>query len=146
VNGVKFAAALGAGLVASIVVAIVWGAVTAATSFQIGYMAVGVGFAVAFAVRFAGRSHGQAFAVMSAALSLFGCLLGNYFAAIGVLVAHDHVDPLGATIVLAPHAVDILSKTFNFMDLVFYALGIWCGYKYALIPLKPVPPAAEPVQ
>jgi len=135
-NGFKFFGAFVAGLIAAIVLAVIWAAITSATSFQIGYMAVGVGFAVAFAVRFAGRSHGQAFAFLSAALALFGCLLGNYLAATTIAANQKHVDPVSAALLLLPHAPAVIGDTFNAMDLVFYALGVWFGYKYALVPLN----------
>jgi hypothetical protein len=129
------------GAAAAIAAAIVWGAITAATNFQIGYMAIGVGFAVAFAVRaFAGRDRTMAY--VSAALSLCGCVLGNYLAMTTLLAQHQNASPVDAALRLLPSIFDVLQKTFSPMDLVFYAIGVHFGYKYALRPSAPTAAAA----
>jgi hypothetical protein len=130
-----------AGALAAFAVAVLWAAITAATHFQIGYMAIGVGFAVAFAVRIASQSHGRTQALLSAALSLFGCLVGNYLTATAILAAHVHADVVGISIALLPKAPGVIAETFNLMDLVFYAIGVYFGYKYALVPLQRPTPA-----
>ncbi|MGZ3496387.1 MAG: hypothetical protein ACXWNK_03790 [Vulcanimicrobiaceae bacterium] len=122
------------GLIAAVAVAIIWGALTAATQFQIGYMAIGVGFAVAFAVRFFGRGHDRRFAIASAILAVLGCALGNYFAVCAVLSAQEHVSAISATVQLLPRFADVMAKTFNGMDILFYAIGAYFGYKYAIAP------------
>lgn len=140
----RFVFALMGGLAAAVLAAIIWAAITAATSFQIGYMSIGVGFAVAFAVRFCGRSHDKRFAVLSGALSLVGCLLGNYLTAIAMAAQHLHastVAMISAAITALPMFFAVIGDTFNPMDLLFYAIGIYFGYKYALVPLHRPPPA-----
>jgi hypothetical protein len=138
----RFLFALIGGAVAALLAAIAWAAITAATSFQIGFMSIGVGFAVAFAVRYFGRSNDRKFAILSAALALAGCVLGNYLAAIVVSAPRlgDTVPNLAIT--LLPRLPQVLSDTFNPMDLLFYAVGVYFGYKYALVPLRR-PPAAD---
>ncbi|HET9392975.1 MAG TPA: hypothetical protein VFO29_05605 [Candidatus Rubrimentiphilum sp.] len=144
----RFVFALIGGLVAAILAAIVWAAITAATSFQIGYMSIGVGFAVAFAVRFCGQSHDRRFAILSGALSLFGCLLGNYLAALAMAAQHLHAST--ETMILGsirglPMFFQVIGDTFNPMDLLFYAIGVYFGYKYALVPLRrPAPAGPQP--
>lgn len=131
----RFVLSLFAGLAAAIVAAIVWAGITAATSFQIGYMSIGVGFLVAFAVRLSGHSRDPKFAYLSAILSLFGCMLGNYLAAVVVAAQHDHG---GNMVSMALDNLDqffpVLRDTFSGMDLVFYAIGMYFGYKYSLNP------------
>jgi hypothetical protein len=129
------------GALAALAAAIIWAAITAATNFQIGYMAIGVGFAVAFAVRV--FSHGNKMtAYISGVLSLAGCLLGNYLAAVAITAQHEHVAVVDASFRLLPVFFQVLGDTFSPMDIVFYALGVYFGYKYALAPAKPA--AVEP--
>jgi len=104
-------------------------------------MSIGVGFAVAFAVRYFGHSHDRKFAILSAVLSLAGCVLGNYLAAIAVSAQHYHESIPGMAIALLPRLPQVLSDTFNPMDVLFYAIGVYFGYKYALVPLNR--PAAD---
>ena len=73
------ALALIGGLAASVLGAILWAAVTVTAKFQIGFMAVGMGVLVGFTVRYLGQGGTAAFGVLGAAVSLFGCLLGNLF-------------------------------------------------------------------
>lgn len=146
----RFVLSLFAGLAAAIVAAIVWAGLTAATSFQIGYMSVGVGFLVAFAVRLSGHSRDKRFAYLSAALSLVGCMLGNYLAAIVVAAQHDHGDIVAMALGNLDRFFPILGDTFSAMDLLFYALGAYFGFKYSLDPngsarrQPQVPPDAPP--
>jgi multisubunit Na+/H+ antiporter MnhE subunit len=132
----RFLFALLAGAVAAILAAIAWAAITAATSFQIGYMSIGVGFAVAFAVRYFGQSHDRKFAILSGALALAGCVLGNYLAAIAVSAPRLHDTIPNLAITLLPRFAQVITDTFSPMDLIFYAVGVYFGYKYALVPLK----------
>lgn len=130
----RFVVSLFAGLAAAIIAAIVWAGITAATSYQIGYMSIGVGFVVAFAVRLSGHSRDPKFGILSAALSLLGCMLGNYLTAIVIAAQHDH----GNMVSMAADNLDqffrILSVTFRPMDLLFYAMGMYFGFKYSLNP------------
>ena len=106
-------------------------------------MSVGVGFAVAFAVRFCGGGHDKNLAILSAVLSLAGCLLGNYLAATTLAAQHAHVSPLASAIDFLPIFPRVIGDTFNAMDILFYGMGIYFGYKYALIPLRRPPPEPQ---
>ncbi len=128
---------IAAGLAAAVVSAIAWAAITAATSFQIGFMAVGVGFAVAYAVRLAGRGHDGRFAVASAIIALFGCLLGNVLTIVVMSAPVNHMTYIEELIAMLPHVVEAMKATFQFMDLVFYAIGTYFGFRYATTPLRP---------
>ncbi|HVS46621.1 MAG TPA: hypothetical protein VMS32_08145 [Verrucomicrobiae bacterium] len=127
------------GLVAAVVAAIVWAAVTAASSYQIGFMAIGVGFLVAYAVRLCGRGHGQAYAISAAILSLLGCALGDFLAGCAMVAKDQHAPIISTVVALAPHFFEVISAGFNFMTVVFYAIGAYFGYRYATIPLRSLP-------
>jgi len=128
----RFGLALLAGLLASAACAGIWAAVTALTEYQIGWMAVGVGFVVALAVRMAGRGIDRRFGVAGAALALLGCVAGNllaisYFVAVEQAVPYTMV--LGA---LRPAiAIELLSAGFHPMDLLFYGIALYEGYRFS---------------
>lgn len=134
-----------AGLAAAFVAAVAWGAITAATHYRIGFMAIGVGLVVAFAVRYAGGGHDSRFAYVSGALSLLGCVLGNYFAACALLATDQHFDVLRTVAAVTPHIADFMKDTFRPMDLLFYAIGAYFGFKYAMVPLQRAAAPAAPV-
>ena len=120
-----------AGFFAAIAGAAVWGLVTAYTGYQIGYMSIGVGFLVGFAVRIAGKGIDSSFGVVSAVLSLLGCVLGNLWTMTYFLAANQGVPFLTAVTQLKPDvAVNIMISTFNYMDVLFYGLALYFGYKY----------------
>ena len=140
----RFIISLFAGLAAAVVAAILWAGITAATSFQIGYMSIGVGFLVAFAVRLSGHSRDPKFAYLSAILSLFGCMLGNYLAAVVMAAQHDHGNMVSMALDNLDRFFRILSATFSPMDLVFYAIGMYFGFKYSLDPNAGRRPQQQP--
>jgi hypothetical protein len=135
-----------AGLAAAFVAAIAWGAITVATHYRIGFMAIGVGLLVAFAVRYAGGGHDSRFAYVSGALSLLGCVAGNYFAACALFATDQHLDVLRTVAIVTPHIAEFMKDTFRPMDLLFYAIGAYFGFKYAMVPLQRAAAPAMPAQ
>jgi len=127
----NLAMGLFAGFVAAVAGAAAWGMVTAYMEYQIGWMAIGIGFIVGFAVRFAGKGVDASFGVVSAVLSLFGCVLGNLWTMTYFIAAKEGMPFLKVVSQLNPDiAVKIMVSTFNIMDLVFYGLALYFGYKY----------------
>ena len=120
------------GLVAAMVGAGVWAAVTIATEYQIGWMAVGIGFLVGYAVRFAGKGISPVYGAASAVLSLLGCAVGNvltfawFIASAEGMSFMEVVGQLNLAIV-----VGLLTSTFEVMDILFYGLAAYFGYKTA---------------
>lgn len=127
----NFAVALAAGIVAAITGGIVWAVVTVTTEFQIGFMAIGVGLLVGFAVRL-GHGRTQVFALTGAVLALLGCLLGNFLSMVGFFAKAQHVD-----VFTALSAVDlakvptVMTQAFDVMDLVFYGIAVYEGYRFS---------------
>jgi hypothetical protein len=122
------------GLLAALVGAGIWAAVTALTAYQVGFMAVGVGLLVGFAVRFAGKGHEPIFGVVGAVLAVLGCVVGNYLMGAWFFAANTGM-PYGQ--VLTPNfsfVVEVMRATFGAMDLLFYAIAAYCGYRYSLVP------------
>ena len=128
----NFPLGLAAGLGAALLGGAVWAAVTVTTNFKIGWIAVGIGFLVGHAVRTAGRGHSQRFAIAGAALALLGCVLGNYFTVLGTVAGRQHLDFLGLLARIPPGvALKVMVSAFEPMDLLFYGIAVYEGYKFA---------------
>lgn len=122
-----------AGLLAAAVGAALWAGISYATDYQIGWMAVGVGLLVGVAVRQLGKGIDRVFGIVGAALALLGCLAGNLLTVLLVVSREkgvpflELVSRLDAEVVL-----NVMGATFSPMDLVFYGIAIYVGYKYSV--------------
>lgn len=123
-----------AAAVAALIGASLWAAVTVATEYQIGWMAVGVGVLVGFAVRYAGKGTTQPFAITGAGFALLGCVLGNLLSTVGFISIQESLPffEMLARVDLAI-AVELIQATFSPMDLLFYAIAVYEGYKFAIV-------------
>ena len=122
------------GLLTAVGCSIVWAAITFLIERQYGLMAVGIGFVVATVVRNSGKGIDKVFGFWSAGLSLLGCVLGNLLALAAVISRHEDVAPTKvlAFLLLTPSAtMEVLAETFSPIDLLFYGLAVYYGYKHA---------------
>ena len=121
-----------AGLAASLIAAGLWAAITYATNYQIGFMAIGVGFLVGYAVKYFGKGFNVSFGIVGAAFALFGCLAGNLLTSI---LSLSQLEESSVSIVLFAFLaspgiiVEVMKETFSPIDLLFYAIAIYEGYK-----------------
>lgn len=124
--------AIVAGCVAALVGAVVWAAIAVFIDREIGWIAIGIGFVVGMAVRVAGRGFEVRYAVIGAALALSGVVAGKFLAACGSYARSEHLS-FWEVLQNFPYAEfpAFLRESFEFMDLLFYALAVWCGWKYA---------------
>lgn len=126
----KLPLAIVAGVLAALVGAVLWAAITVATNHQIGFMAIGVGLLVGFAVAKLGAGSGATFGLVGAVCALLGCVLGSFFAGVGFLS-----NELGESYftVLSRFdgrmVVELLKETFDGMDLLFYGIAVYEGFK-----------------
>jgi hypothetical protein len=121
-----------AGVLAALVGAGAWAAVTVATEYQIGWMAVGIGFLVGHAMRFAGKGIAPVFGAVSAVIALFGCAVGNLLTFTWFIAAAEGMPFMAvATQLDLAITVEILASTFEAMDILFYGLAAYFGYKTA---------------
>lgn len=119
-----------AGTAAALVGAGSWAAVTVFSGYQIGWMAVGVGFLVGIAVRTAGKGIDKAFGVLGAMLALLGCAVGNLLAVVGMVADRNGMKFLDVLSGIGPgNAGDLMIASFSPMDLVFYGIAVYEGYK-----------------
>ena len=120
------------GLIAAVVGAAVWAGITIATEYQIGWMAVGVGFLVGIAVRAGGKGIDQVYGIVGAFMSLVGCALGNVIT-IAWFVGKELGIPVSEVFAELDFAAiyEMMAATFQAIDLLFYALALYFGYRYA---------------
>jgi hypothetical protein len=121
-----------AGLAAALVGAGLWGVITALTKYQIGWMAVGVGFLVGMAVRTFGKGIDKPFGIAGAGISVLGCMAGNLLA-VCIMISQQQQVPFSQILSgLNPEvATGLIKATFNPMDLLFYGLAIYAGYRFS---------------
>jgi mannitol-specific phosphotransferase system IIBC component len=123
-----------AGVGAALIGAIIWAVVTVVTEYQIGWMAVGLGFLVGYAIRKFGKGVSKKFGIAGAVCAFGGCLVGNLLSICGFLATQESVPLLMVVtnVFLQPAiAVELLQVTFNPMDVIFYAIAVYEGYKFS---------------
>lgn len=115
-----------------IIGAILWGMITVATNYQIGYMALAIGAGVGFTMRFTGKGMDQVFGISGGIIAILSCVLGNFFSVIGY-VANAEGLTLMQTLVMFDYSLtlDIMKETFSVMDILFYGIAGYEGYKFA---------------
>lgn len=122
------------GLVASVIGAILWAVITVATGYQIGYMALGIGALVGFTIRYMGKGFEQTYAILGAGISLFGCLLGNLLSVVALASRELNVGFFQIFGSLNFYTVvQVMIQTFQFMDIVFYGIAIYEGFRFATL-------------
>jgi len=134
----NFAAGLVAGLLGAAIGAGLWAVITVLIHAQIGWMAVGVGFLTGLGVRSFGHGLDKTFGAAGAVLALAGCVAGNILT-VAILVAREgeiaFTEILGR---LSPGvAWQLLAITFSPMDVLFYGLAVYFGYKYSFRRVSP---------
>jgi hypothetical protein len=122
------------GAVAALIGAALWALITVTTGYQIGFMAIGVGFLVGYAVRLLGKGSTPVFGAVGALLSLGGCVAGNVLAITG-FIANDVGQPFFSVLSQMEMAAipSMLTETFSAIDVVFYAIAVYEGYKLSFV-------------
>lgn len=120
------------GALAALVGAAVWALVTVLTKTQIGWLAIGIGALVGVAVRWSGRGFEIRYAILGAALAFAGVFVGNFLTIIG-LISNLNGQSFFTILQSFPYSKlpALMQETFQPMDVLFYALAIWCGWKYS---------------
>lgn len=121
-------AAVAAGLVG----AAIWAGVTVATKYQIGWLALGIGFMVGAANRALGKGMDKHFGITGAVIALLSVALGNLLSIFGLL---SEQMGLPFTSILTgfdySQTLTVMQQTFTPMDLIFYGIATWEGYKFS---------------
>ena len=120
------------GLIVGLIGAILWGLITVVTRFQIGYMAVAIGAGVGLTIRKTGNGIDPIFGYCGAVISLLSVLLGNFLSVVGFIA---NAQGLGYIEVLTrfnySYLPEVMGETFSFIDILFYGLAVFEGYKFS---------------
>ena len=122
-----------AGFTAALIGAGVWAGIAVATNLKIAFVAIGIGFLVGVVIRVAGNGETARFSYLGAGLSFFSCLLGNILTIFGFL-AKDYGVGFFEVVKKINYASipERLAVNFSPMDLLFYGLAIYAGYRYSV--------------
>ena len=135
------------GALGAVVGSVLWALITYATGWQAGIMAIGVGFLVGLGVRKLGQGIDKQFGVVGAILSLVGCVMGNLLTASVYIASTNDVSILLVLANMTPSlALEVLTETFHPMDVLFYGLAVYYGYKYSIHVLIAPEPAPAPTK
>ncbi len=95
-------------------------------------MAVAIGAGVGFTIRLIGKGISQIFGIWGGAIAFVAVFVGNIFSIFG-LVANAQDLTLLETALYFDYAYlpELLSETFSPMDLLFYGIAIYEGYKFS---------------
>ena len=133
----NFKAAIIYGFIASILGAMLWAFITVELNYQHTFIAIIIGIIVGFAVRKTGRGFENKFKIAGAAIAVFGVLLGNLLAIIGLASVElnmgffetmTHID-----------YVELIKfyilEVFDFYDALFYLGAIISGFQLSYMPI-----------
>ncbi|WP_232817857.1 hypothetical protein [Winogradskyella tangerina] len=125
-------AAIFAGIFIGVLAGFGWAAITVATGWQIGIVAIAIGAAVGFGMRFFGKGIDQIFGISGAIIALVSCIFGNLLSIIG-FVAIEFDQGFFETFINFDfsYTFEILKETARPMDLFFYAIAAYEGYKFS---------------
>lgn len=121
-----------AGLLVGLVGALLWGYITVLTKYQIGYMALAIGAGVGFTVRKFGNGIDYIFGICGAIISLLSVILGNILSIIGFVANSEGIGLFDAIVRFDySYMPTLMADTFSFVDLLFYGIAVYEGYKFS---------------
>ena len=125
-------AVLAAGFAAMLGGAVLWALVTVITHLELGLMAIVVGFLVGLGIQKVRKRPNTNFGILGAVLAFAGCLLGNAFSFIAIAAQQSSAPFLDTILnVSVMGLLSAMTDNFEAMDLVFYAIAIYEGFKFA---------------
>ncbi len=128
----NLAAGVVVGSITALLIAGIWALITGLTGYPIRWMAMGVGFLVGYTVRIVGKGIDRIFGVVGALLSLIGCAIRNLLTMTYFVAVEEGIPYLEFLADMRLDlAIEIMMVTFDPMDIVFYAIAVYFGYRYA---------------
>ena len=112
--------------------AILWAIVAYVSHMNIGFIAIAIGFLSGYGVRFLGKGIDIQFAVVGAVWAGLGVAVGQILA-VCVFAAKEYQMSLLTIIGDLDFATmkEMLLVDFGPMDILFYCIALWAGFKYA---------------
>lgn len=132
-----FGAVLG-GCFGAVLGAVTWAIVTYVTGYHIGWIAILVGWLAGLCVRWAGKGLDRSYQVVGALAAALGCALGNVFVYSAIVAKHENITVLNVVLHLdLPTMWAWLQAGFRPMDLIFYLIAIYEGWRFSFRRLEP---------
>lgn len=124
-------AVVAVGLAAMLAGAALWALVTVITGAEFGLMAIAVGFIVGLGIQKTRKRPNKNFGILGAILALAGCVLGNGLSFV-VFAAQQSGAPIADAVMNTNlnGLLSVMDKNFAAMDLLFYGIAIYEGYKF----------------
>lgn len=124
--------AITGGILVGLVGAVLWAMITVATGWQIGYMALAIGAGVGYTIRYLGQGIDQVFGISGAVIAVLSCIIGNFLGVLGFISDSEGLSYFDTLLFFDySYTFQLLSETAQFMDLVFYGIAGYEGYKFA---------------
>lgn len=118
------------GSAAAIVGAMLWAVFTLKTGIHLGVMAIAVALLVSYTVRALSPRSAATAGLIGAGLSLVGCFLGSFFTTTAILADYQSVNFFEALSLVDITVIpDLMIYTFQAVDLLFYAIAVYVGYR-----------------
>lgn len=112
--------------------AALWAVITVATGWQIGYMAVAIGAGVGYTLRHLGKGIDQIFGISGAVIAVLCCVLGNFLSVLGFVSEQEGLTYFDTLLYFDySYSFELLLQAASPMDLVFYGIAGYEGYKFA---------------
>jgi len=133
----NFSAAVIAGAVATLLAAVAYGITVETWPFSYGFAAAGVGIIIGLSIGFLGRGISMKFAVVAAAYTIVGCVLGNLSVKITGLAKATATSPID---VLRNNSLSALAEWsisgLSLIHLVYWFVAVFCAVFLAKRPLS----------
>ncbi len=124
--------AIGVGALVGLIGAALWAAITVVTGYKIGYMAIAIGAGVGISMRMYGKGIDQVFGISGGIIAILSCLIGNFLSIVGSIANYEGLGYLETfNLIDSSQIIPLMSETFSGMDLFFYAIAGYEGYKFA---------------
>lgn len=121
------------GFIAALVGALIWAGITYASGYEIGWIAVGIGFLVGITVKVLGRGVTSTFGIVGGGMALLSVVLGKALAIVALVAFELQTDWLSVMTAVGPAGMlAIFQETFSPIDLLFYGIAIWEGFKLSV--------------
>jgi hypothetical protein len=112
--------------------AVLWALITYFTERQIGYTAVGVGFLVGVGNRLLGKGIDKVFGITGGFIALASVIIGNFLVSMGFLAKAMEMGYIETLLRFNyAYTFDLMMETFSLIDLLFYAIAVYAGYRYS---------------
>ena len=119
------------GFVAMLAGAALWALVTVITQTELGLMAIVVGFVVGLGIQKVRKRPNKNFGILGAVLALTGCLLGNALSFVAFAAQQNGTPFMDVLMTVNPAGLlSVMTRNFAAMDLLFYGIAIYEGFKF----------------